>query len=129
VITDAVREELHRYQAVTLRNLGCEPVLINSVEDHVHALFEMSRTVTIAKVVEEVKASSSRWMKTRGEAFAGFGWQNGYGVFGVSVSNIDQVRRYIENQREHHREVSFQEEYREFLRRHGIGFDERFVWD
>ena len=128
-ITDSVREPLHRYQAGILSNLGCEPILINSVEDHVHSLFELARTTAIASVVEAVKASSSKWMKTQGTEFAGFQWQAGYGVFGVSVSNVDQVRRYIEGQREHHRTVPFKEEYREFLTRHGIAFDERYVWD
>lgn len=126
-ISDSVRESLHRYQAGILRNLGCEPIIINSVDDHIHALFELSRTASIAGVVEEVKKSSSKWMKSQG--VSGFAWQAGYGAFGVSSSNIDRVRRYIENQREHHRDVSFQEEFRLFLTRHGISFDERYVWD
>jgi len=129
LITDSVRELLHRYQAGIFANLGCEPIIINSVEDHAHALFELSRTVTIAEVVEEVKKSSSKWMKAQGPALAHFAWQAGYGAFAVSVSNIDQVRRYIENQREHHRDLSFQVEFREFLNRHNIPFDERYVWD
>lgn len=129
LISDSVRDSLHRYQAWILTNLGCVPILINSVEDHIHALFELSRTVTIATVAEEVKKSSSKWMKSQGEEFAEFAWQAGYGAFGVSVSNVDRVRRYIENQREHHRDVSFQEEFRGFLKRHGIAFDERYVWD
>jgi REP element-mobilizing transposase RayT len=128
-ITDAVRDSLHRYQAGILANLGCEPIIINSVEDHIHALFELSRTVTIATVAEEVKKSSSKWAKTQRPKLSEFAWQTGYGTFAVSVSNIDQVRRYIENQREHHRDLSFQDEYREFLRRHNIPFDERYIWD
>lgn len=124
-----MRESLHRYQAGILANLGCEPVIINSVEDHVHALFELSRTATFATVVEEIKKSSSKWMKTQGPEFALFAWQAGYGAFAVSVSNIDQVCRYIEHQREHHRHLSFQDEFRELLRRHGVSFDERYVWE
>jgi len=112
-----------------LQNLGCPPVLINSVEDHTHALFELARTVTIAAAVEEVKSSSSKWIKSQGPEFASFAWQAGYGAFSVSRSNLHQVRRYVESQREHHRCVTFQDEFREFLRRHGIGFDERHVWD
>ncbi len=129
LITDAVRDALHAYLARVLQNLGCAPVLINSVEDHVHVLFELSRTIAVSKVVEDVKKSSSKWIKTQGAEFAGFAWQAGYGAFAVSESNVEAVRRYIAGQREHHREQLFQEEYRECLDRHGIAFDERYVWD
>ncbi len=128
-ITDEVRGALHRYQAVVLGNLGCPAVIVNSVEDHVHALFELSRTVSIAEAVEEVKKSSSKWIKTQGTELEGFAWQTGYSAFAVSPSNVDRVRRYIENQREHHRKTSFQDEYRALLIRHGVEFDERYVWD
>lgn len=129
LITDGIRDALHRYQAGILTNLGCEPIIINSVEDHIHALFELSRTVTLASVVEELKKSSSRWIKSQDPELAQFAWQAGYGAFAVSVSNTERVRRYIENQREHHRELPFQDEFRELLRRHDIPFDERYVWD
>ena len=79
--------------------------------------------------VEDVKKSSSKWIKTHGPEFAGFAWQAGYGAFAVSESNVETVRAYIANQREHHRTKSFQEEYRTFLERHNIAFDERYVWD
>ncbi len=92
-----------------------------------HALFELSRTMTIASAVEEVKKSSSKWIKTQG--VAPFAWQAGYGAFAVSESNVDQVRRYIDGQREHHRTMSFQDEYRGLLRRHNVEFDEQYVWD
>jgi len=115
--------------ATVLQNLGCAPVLINSVEDHVHILFELARTVSVSQAVEDVKKSSSRWIKTQGQEFAEFAWQAGYGAFAVSESNIETVRHYIAGQREHHRVKSFQEEYRQFLERHRITFDERYVWD
>jgi REP element-mobilizing transposase RayT len=129
VITDGIRESLHAYMATVLQNFGCPPVLINSVEDHVHVLFELSRTVAVSSAVEDVKKASSKWIKTQGEQFAGFAWQAGYGVFAVSESNVPVVREYIANQQEHHRRKSFQEEYRAFLERHQIAFDERYVWD
>ncbi len=128
-LTDGVREPLRRDQAAVLQNLGYSPVLINSVEDHVHSLFELGRTVAIAGAVEEVKSSSSKWIKTQDPSLIAFSWQAGYGAFSVSRSNVDQVRRYIESQREHHRRLSFQDEFREMLRRHGLGFDERYGWD
>jgi putative transposase len=102
---------------------------MNSVEDHIHILFELSRTVTISDVVEEVKKSSSRWIKTQGPEFRTFAWQAGYGAFAVSESSVGAVRDYIIRQQEHHRARSFQEEYRAFLERHRISFDEKYVWD
>ena len=129
IITDDVRSPLHAYMATVLQNLGCAPVLINSVEDHAHLLFDLARTVSISQVVEEVKKSSSKWIKTQGQEFAGFAWQAGYGAFAVSESNVETVRAYIANQREHHRTKTFQEEYRAFLERHNVAFDESYVWD
>jgi len=129
LIPDAARDSLHAYMATVLQNLGCAPVLINSVEDHVHILFELARTVSVSQAVEDVKKSSSKWIKTQGNEFAGFAWQAGYGAFAVSESNVPTVRDYIAGQQEHHRRKSFQEEYRAFLERHGVAFDERYVWD
>ena len=128
-ISDAVRDSLHACMATVLQNLHCAPVLINSVEDHIHLLFDLARTVTVSQVVEDVKKSSSKWIKTQGMEFATFAWQSGYGAFAVSESNVETVRQYIANQREHHRTKTFHEEYRAFLARHNIVFDERYVWD
>ncbi|QOJ13524.1 MAG: IS200/IS605 family transposase [Planctomycetia bacterium] len=129
LLDDAVRESLHRYMAVVLQTLGCPAELINSVEDHVHVLFQLSRTVAISHAVEEVKKASSRWIKTQGERFGAFAWQAGYGAFAVSESNAAAVREYIADQREHHRRTSFQDEYRAFLEKHRVSYDERYVWD
>jgi len=129
LINDPVRNDLHAYMASVLKNLGCVPGLINSVEDHVHILLELARTVSVSQTVEEVKKSSSKWIKTQGNEFAGFAWQAGYGAFAVSESNVPSVREYVAEQREHHQCKSFQEEYRAFLERHGVPFDERYVWD
>lgn len=129
VINDDIRPHLHAYMARVLQNLGATPVLINSVEDHVHLLFDLGRTTSVSKAVEEVKKSSSKWIKTQGAEFARFAWQAGYGAFAVSESNVDSVRTYVANQREHHRKKTFQEEYRQFLERHRIPFDEKYVWD
>jgi putative transposase len=129
LLHDSVREALHRYMAVVLQNLGCPPTLINSVEDHAHVLFDLGRTVAVSAAVEAVKKSSSKWIKTQGAELAGFAWQGGYGAFAVSESQVPVVRAYIANQREHHRKTTFQEEYRKLLERHGVSFDERYVWD
>jgi REP element-mobilizing transposase RayT len=129
LLRDSAREALHRYMAVVLQDMGCAPTLINSVEDHAHLLFELARTVAVSDVVERVKKSSSRWIKTQGREFDRFAWQSGYGAFSVSESNVMSVREYVARQREHHHKISFQDEYREFLQRHGVSFDERYVWD
>jgi putative transposase len=129
IITDDIRPHLHAYMATVLQNLGATTVLINSVEDHIHLLFDLGRTVSVSKAVEDVKKSSSKWIKTQGAEFAGFAWQAGYGAFAVSQSNVESVRIYIANQREHHRKKTFQEEYRQFLERHRLPFDEKYVWD
>ena len=87
-LTDSVCEVLHAYMSTVLKNLGCVPVLINSVEDHVHLLFDLARTASVSQVVEDVKKSSSKWIKTQGIEFAAFAWQAGYGAFAVSASNV-----------------------------------------
>ena len=129
VLTDEIREELHRYSAGILKEWESPAILINSVEDHVHILYSHSKNYSLSKIIEEVKKGSSKWIKTKGAGFAGFHWQNGYGAFSVSQSNAPAVIEYIKNQREHHRHKSFQDEFREFLRRHEVPFDERYVWD
>lgn len=129
LITDGVRDALHGYMATVLQNLNCIPLRINSVEDHAHLLFNLARTVPLSKAVEDTKKASSKWIKTQGHEFDTFSWQSGYGAFAVSESNLETVRQYIADQRKHHRKKTFQEEYRQFLQRHRIDFDERYVWD
>ena len=130
VLNDAeLRARLHSYMAGVLQNIGCEPILIGGVEDHVHILCNLSRTVTIAGLVEEAKKSPSKWMKEQGPAYGYFYWQGGYGAFSVSQSNVEQVRAYVAGREEHHRQVSFQDEFRALCRKHGVEMDERYVWD
>ena len=129
LLLDAFRDELHAYMAATLKHAGCPVTAMNSVEDHIHILFELSRTKAMPQVVEGVKTTSSKWIKTRGDAFGGFAWQSGYGVFAVSASNLVAVRSYIAAQRERHGHRSFQDEYRMMLERNRVAFDERYVWD
>ncbi|MGC4005601.1 MAG: IS200/IS605 family transposase [Pirellulales bacterium] len=124
-----LRHNLHAYMAGILQDEDCPAILINSVEDHVHALFHLSRTVAIATIVQRIKASSSKWLKERSPEFAAFQWQSGYGVFSVSRSRLERVRVYVANQEEHHRTMTYQDELRELLRKHGIEFDERYLWD
>lgn len=124
-----LREELHRYLGGILSNLNCQPIIVGGVEDHVHLLCSLSRTCHVADMVKEVKRGSTLWIKTKGPELKQFAWQNGYGAFSIGFSQIETVRRYIANQERHHRRVSFQDEFRIFLNRYEIEFDERYVWD
>src|SRR5262249_45564707 len=127
LIVPALRDRLFAYLAGALNALGCTPIKVGGVADHVHLLFVLSKTLSLSKVVEEVKKSSSKWAKDNGEPR--FYWQNGYGAFSVSASDEDPVTRYVANQEDHHRTTTFQEEFRDALRRHRIEWDERYVWD
>jgi REP element-mobilizing transposase RayT len=129
ILDDTVRPELHKYLAMILKEFDSPAILINSVEDHVHILFSNSKNHALIKIVEELKKNSSKWIKTKSGQCAGFHWQNGYGAFSVSQSNAKTVEEYIANQGEHHRRKTFQEEYREFLNKYEMVFDERYVWD
>jgi REP element-mobilizing transposase RayT len=128
-ITPAIEPELHPYIAKILRELKSPCLALNGTSDHIHILFALSRIITIAALVEEVKTNSSKWIKTKGREFKNFHWQRGYGAFSVGQSDIEVVKSYIRNQKEHHKRVTFQDEYREFLKSYGIDFDERYVWD
>ena len=97
--------------------------------DHVHILCRFGRSLSIADLIKELKRESSQWLKTKASDLAGFYWQKGYGVFSVSASNVDEVRTYIADQERHHRQMSFQDEFRLLLKKHGLEWDERYVWD
>ncbi len=129
ILVPSIRKELHPYLATTLTNNKSPSLRVGGVEDHVHLLFGLSRTHSIAEVVELVKTASSKWIKTKGREFDEFHWQHGYGAFSVSSSNADDVVRYIEQQDEHHRQRSYQDEFRLFLQKHSVEYDERYVWD
>jgi REP element-mobilizing transposase RayT len=124
-----LREELHRYLGGILAQLDCQPIVVGGVEDHVHLLCALSRTCEPAAMIKEAKRASSRWLKTRRPELQNFAWQNGYGIFSVGFSQIGSVRKYIAGQEAHHRKTSFQDEFRQLLRRYEIAFDERYVWD
>lgn len=128
-MTADVEKELHPYMATIFREHDSPSLIIDGTSNHVHALFVLGRTIALAKVVEEVKTGSSKWLKTKGREFRDFHWQRGYGAFSIGQSSVAEVKRYIRNQKEHHRRVTFEDEYRKFLKRYEIDFDERYVWD
>ena len=129
MIEDVVRKELHSYMATILQNWETPVLTIGSVEDHVHILCMLSKNHPICKIAEEVEKSSSKWLKTKSSELTNFQWQNGYGAFSVSQSKLEAVWQYIDNQKNHHRHESFQDEYCRFLKAYNIDFDERYVWD
>ncbi len=129
VLPPDIRAELHPYLAAVLDNDGCPSLRVGGVEDHVHLFFALSRVRTIADVVENVKTSSSKWLKTKGPSLAEFRWQNGYGIFSVSQAHADAVVEYIRRQEEHHRAEPFQQEVLRLYAEEKLPFDERFMWD
>jgi len=120
---------MHAYLATICRDLGAEVVCVGGVVDQVHIVTTLPRTVSQAELIEQIKKISSKWIKAVDARYCGFFWQRGYSAFSVSPSRLDEVLKYVETQEEHHRTESFQEEYRAFLHKHGVGFDERYVWD
>jgi REP element-mobilizing transposase RayT len=128
-IDKTIANELYAYLAEICKKGESYPVEIGGTEDHVHILCLLSRKTTLMKLVEELKSYSSKWIKGKGIRFKDFYWQNGYGGFSVNPSQVETVRRYILNQEKHHRQKNFQEEYRAFLNKYHVEYDERFVWD
>ena len=122
-------EQLHAYLSGVLNNHRCVSIQAGGVADHVHLLFALSRTMSIAEVVELVKTSSSKWIKLQDAACTDFHWQSGYGAFSIGESEVPRLKQYIQNQPEHHRTLSFQDEFRRILELYGVSYDERFVWD
>jgi putative transposase len=123
------REELHNYIGGILNEHDCQSLIVGGVEDHVHSLCALSRTCQPSDMIKEVKRGSSVWLKAKSSDFRDFSWQSGYGIFSIGFSQIDTVRSYIAGQEEHHRKISFQDEFRQLLRRYEIAFDEKYVWD
>jgi REP element-mobilizing transposase RayT len=128
ILTADIRPRLFEYMGGIIRGLGGQSILINGVEDHVHALTVSPTTVTTADFMRDLKGDSSAWAKDALK-LPQFAWQTGYAAFSVSKSAVPAVRAYIVNQEEHHRRITFQEEYLQFLKRHEIDYDERFVFD
>ena len=129
LIQEAIEPELYAYLGGICSSLECQPIKIGGYTDHIHVLCLLSKKIALMKLVEELKSHSSKWIKTKGEAYRTFYWQNGYGAFSVYPSDVDVVIRYIANQKEHHRKTNFQDEYRAYLEKFMVEYDERYVWD
>lgn len=129
LIDDVIENELHNYLGGICKNLECQPLKVGGFEDHIHILCMLSKKITLVKLMEELKSHSSKWIKTKGAAYSQFYWQDGYGAFSVNPSEVDVVIEYISRQKEHHSKKTFQEEYRVFLKKYKVEYDERYVWE
>jgi len=128
LIADAMRLQLHEYLGGVIRGEGGKPIRINGTANHIHVLAKLRQDKAVSDVVRAIKANTSKWIKRTFPTNATFAWQDGYGAFTVSQSQIDRVRRYVENQETHHRQTTFEEEFVALLKAHGIEFDERYLW-
>ncbi len=125
----ALRAPLYEFLGGISRRLNCPSIIAGGTSDHIHQLIRFDRTITQAEWIKEIKRVSSVWIKQREPRLRGFAWQAGYGMFSVSPVDLDIVKQYIANQEEHHRNVTFQDEFRAMLKQHGLEWDERYVWD
>jgi REP element-mobilizing transposase RayT len=128
-VTPEIRPRLWEYLGGTVRGLGGIPILVGGTADHVHLLVTLRQQPALADFVRDLKAGSSGWVHDTFPSEGGFWWQAGYGAFTVSHSAVDAVKAYIAGQEEHHRTRTFQDEFRDLLTRHGIEFDEKYLWD
>ncbi|HLO97915.1 MAG TPA: IS200/IS605 family transposase [Fimbriimonas sp.] len=127
-ISDEIKPELYAYLATVIKTTGGSAIKVGGHDNHVHLLFTLSRTTTIAETMEDLKVDSSKWMKTK-SGMREFAWQKGYGIFSVSAKETEAVKHYIENQAAHHKNLSFEEEFLALLAENNMSYDERYLWD
>ena len=128
-IQPTIEKELHNYIGGICNNLECQTIIVGGYTDHIHILCKLSKKVALIKLIEEVKSHSSKWIKTKGKEYQDFYWQDGYGAFSVNPSEVDIVIAYITNQHEHHSKKTFQDEYRAFLKKYKVEYEEQYVWN
>ena len=128
LIQPEIEPELFAYMGGIIKANDSVPIKINGVGNHVHILAILSKNIALSKFLEEIKRNSSRWIKTKGKEYKNFKWQGGYGAFSISERRVENVKRYIENQKEHHKKVSFKEEYIKLLDEHDVEYDDRYLW-
>ena len=127
LLNESVLLPLHAYLATVVRDRKCDCFRVGGVADHVHLAVRLHPTIGLAKLLEDMKTNSSKWMKAQG--VEGFAWQRGYGAFSVGPADVDALVQYIEGQEAHHRKRDFKEEMRAFFEKYHVVFDERYVWD
>ena len=129
LINQSVEGQLHAYMAAVFKKYDSPALIIGGIENHVHILFALSKKYSLSKILEDVKKCSSKWIKTVCPDCGKFYWQNGYGAFSIGFSGKSAAINYIKNQKEHHRNKTFQEEFLEFLNKYQMSYDERYIWD
>ncbi len=129
LIIPEIRTELYSYMGGILKNIDCHPIQIGGIADHIHILCGMSKKMATIDVLEEVKRSSSKWIKTQNSQLSSFYWQDGYGAFSVGFTQVAAVSKYIQNQEVHHASIDFQREYLLFLKKYQIEYNEKYLWD
>jgi REP element-mobilizing transposase RayT len=129
LIKKDIHDKLFSYIAGICNQLDCHAIQIGGVEDHIHILCLLSKNRTLVSLLKEIKSTSSKWIKTKGEIYQNFYWQTGYAAFSVNPSEIKIVRAYIQNQEEHHKKKTYKEELEAFLIKYDVDFDEKYLWD
>ncbi len=129
LIAPQIAPDLHGYLAGACRSLGSEAYRVGGIEDHVHLACGLPRTLPVSKLIEQIKMTSSRWIKQHDPKAIGFAWQSGYAAFSVGQSQLPSLIDYIDGQREHHHNIPFEDELRALLEKYKIPYDERFLWD
>ena len=129
LLVPKIRRDLFLYMAAIAKNESSDVIEIGGVDDHVHLLLTLPRTLPLSRLVELVKKESSKWLKTKHISLQHFSWQNGYGAFSVSASRISFVRKYIQNQEQHHKKSNFRDELLAFLKMANVSYDEKYLWD
>lgn len=128
-IRPEIEHEMFAFMAGILTNKGSRLLAANGTENHVHLLISLSKNIALSSLIQELKKSTSKWIKTRGPGLREFHWQDGYAAFSIGESNVDALKQYIARQKEKHQQKSFESEVTEFLKRYGIEYDEKFLWD
>ena len=129
LIAPGIEADLFAFMAGVLKNHDSRLLAANGTANHVHLLIAQSKNIALSLLIQELKKSTSKWIKARGEKFKNFQWQDGYGAFSIGESNVPALKQYIAGQKEKHRKKSFENELVEFLRKYGIAYDEKYVWD
>lgn len=129
IIQPDVEAELHAYLGGICNKLECQVIKVGGYTDHIHILCMLSKKIALMKLLEEIKSHSSKWIKTKGGVYTNFYWQDGYGAFSVNPSEVDVVIAYIANQYQHHSKKTYKNEYRTFLKKYQVEYDEKYVWD
>ncbi len=129
IIQSKNSNELYAYINGIIKNMDCTPIALNGTPDHIHILCGLSKNISLSKAIQEIKRSSSRWLKLLNNNYRNFEWQAGYGAFSVSSSVLGKTERYINDQREHHKKIDFRKEYILLLEKYDIQYDEKYLWE